>query len=105
VDVYVVAAKGGLPARLTQHSFGDRVVDWHPDGQQVLFTSSRESGKQRFSQFYLIDKEGGMAEKLPVPYGEFGAFSPDGKQFAYTQKSRVFRTGKRYRGGRAPDIT
>ena len=26
---------------------------------------------------------GGLPEKLPVPYGEFGAFSPDGTEFAY----------------------
>jgi tricorn protease len=105
VDVYVVPVTGGLPSRLTHHSAGDRVVDWHPEGDRVLFTSGRESGRQRFSQFYLIGKNGGMAEKLAIPYGEFGTFSPDGSQFAYTQKSRAFRTWKRYRGGTAPDIT
>jgi len=105
VDVYVVPVTGGLPLRLTQHSAADRVVDWHPTGNKILFTSGRESGRQRFSQFFLVGSGGGIAEKLPVPYGEFGAFSPDGQQFAYTQKSRVFRTWKRYRGGTAPDIT
>jgi len=103
-DVYVIPTAGGIPKRLTHHSSGDRVIDWHPEGEKVLFTSSRESGRQRFSQFYTIDKTGGMATKLPIPYGEFGTFSPDGKQFAYTQKSRTFRTWKRYRGGMAPDI-
>ena len=48
--------------------------------------------------------DGGLPEKLPVPYGEFGAFSPDGKQFAYMPQSQDFRTWKRYRGGWAPDI-
>ncbi len=104
-DIYVTPVTGGIPSRLTQHSFGDRVIDWHPNGGKVLFASNRESGRQRYSQFYTINKNGGMAEKLPVPYGEFGVFSPDGKQFAYTQKSRTFRTWKRYRGGMAPDIT
>lgn len=103
-DVYVIPNTGGIPKRLTQHSFGDKVLDWHPDGKSVLFSSSRESGRQRYSQFYLISKEGGMVEKLPVPYGEYGTFSPDGEQFAYTQKSRTSRTWKRYRGGMAPDI-
>ena len=104
-DVYTISTSGGIPARLTQHSMGDRVIDWHPTGDKVLFSSGRESGRQRYSQFYLINKEGGMAKKMDVPYGEFGTFSPDGKQFAYTQKSRLFRTWKRYRGGTAPDIT
>ena len=104
-DVYVIPTNGGIPLRLTQHSSGDKVIDWHPNGEKILFSSGRESGRQRYSQFYLIGKNGGMAEKLPIPYGEFGTFSPDGKQFAYTQKSRTFRTWKRYRGGMAPDIT
>ena len=104
-DAYVIPTTGGIPLRLTQHSSGDKVIDWHPDGEKILFSSGRESGRQRYSQFYLIGKNGGMAEKLPIPYGEFGTFSPDGKQFMYTQTSRVFRTWKRYRGGRAPDIT
>lgn len=103
-DVYVIPATGGLPVRLTQHSYDDRVIDWHPDGDKVLFSSARESGRQRFSQFFLTNKNGGMAEKLPVPYGEFGSFSPDGSQFAYTQRSRAFRTWKRYRGGMAAEI-
>ncbi len=104
-DVYVMPTTGGIPVRLTQHNYGDRMIDWHPDGNKILFSSSRESGRQRFSQFYLISTTGGMAEKLPVPYGEFASFSPDGARLAYIQKSRVFRTWKRYRGGMAADIT
>ncbi|MGE5442682.1 MAG: S41 family peptidase [Bacteroidota bacterium] len=103
-DVYVVPTLGGDPVRLTYHPMEDRVVGWHPDGKRVLFVSGRESGRQRYNQFYLVPAEGGMAEKLPVPYGEFGAFSPDGLQFAYMPQSQDFRTWKRYRGGWAPDI-
>jgi tricorn protease len=103
-DVYVVPAMGGTPVRVTHHPMGDRLVDWHPNGQQVLFASSRESGRQRYSQFFLAPAAGGMPTKLPVPYGEFGQLSPDGRMFAYTPKARDFRTWKRYRGGWAPDI-
>jgi tricorn protease len=103
-SIYVVPALGGDPVRLTHHPMGDRVVGWHPDGTRVLFVSSRESGRQRYSQFYLVPLTGGLPEKLPVPYGEFGTFSPDGKRFAYTPQSQDFRTWKRYRGGWAPDI-
>ncbi len=81
----------------------DRVVDWTPDGD-VLFASSRESGRQRFNQFYRIGPDGGLPQKLPVPYAEFGAVSPDGKTLAFTVRSREFRTWKRYRGGMNPDI-
>ena len=80
LDVYVVASLGGEPVRLTHHPMDDRVVGWHPDGKRVLFASSRASGRQRFNQFYLVSVTGGLPERLPVPYGEFGAFSPDGQR-------------------------
>jgi tricorn protease len=103
-DVYVVPTAGGEPVRLTHHPMGDRVVGWHPDGKRVLFASSRESGRQRYSQFYLVGLDGGLPEKLPVPYGEFGAFAPDGASFVYMPMSQDFRNWKRYRGGWAPDL-
>ncbi len=103
-DVYVVPTNGGIPTRLTYHDAADRVLDWYPDGTKVLFASARESGRQRYSQFYTIPFKGGMAKKLIIPYGEFGSFSSDGSLFAYTDKSRLSRTWKRYRGGMAPDI-
>ncbi len=103
-DVYVIPSMGGLPKRLTFHGMTDRVVDWHPDGDRVLFASARESGRQRYNQFYLISDEGGMAEKLPLPHAEYGTFSEDGNKIAYTDKSRLSRTWKRYRGGMAPDM-
>ena len=104
VDVYVMPSLGGLPTRLTHHGMGDRLVDWYPDGSSLIFASSRESGKQRFNQFYKVSKTGGLPEKLPISYAEFGSISPDGKKIAYTPRTRAFRTWKRYQGGMAADI-
>ncbi|MGK7389153.1 MAG: S41 family peptidase [Candidatus Cyclobacteriaceae bacterium M2_1C_046] len=103
-DVYVLPATGGIPQRLTYHGMSDIVQDWTPNGKSVLFTSLRESGKERFSQFYTIPVDGGSPQQLPVPYGEFASYSEDGNKVAYTDKSRVNRNWKRYRGGTAPDI-
>jgi tricorn protease len=103
-DVYVVPVTGGEPLRLTYHPMPDRVIGWTPDGKGVLFASGRESGRQRFNQFFTVGLEGGLPQKLPVPYGEFGTFSPDGNQFVYMPQSQDFRTWKRYRGGWAPDL-
>jgi tricorn protease len=104
IDVYVMPSLGGLPKRITHHGMTDRLIDWYPDGNNLLFASSRESGKQRFNQFYKVSKSGGLPEKLPLPYGEFGVISPDGNEIAYTPISAAFRTWKRYRGGMAADI-
>src|SRR6187200_3386510 len=60
LDAYVVPTLGGDPVRLTYHPMDDRVVGWHPDGTRVLIASSRESGRQRFSQFYLVSMKGGL---------------------------------------------
>jgi len=99
VDIYVVPATGGLPKRLTFHGDPDRMLEWYPDGKSILFATSRTSEKDRFNQLYKISANGGLPEKLPVPYGEFGAISPDGKTLAYIPISVDFRTWKRYRGG------
>ncbi|HEY0876359.1 MAG TPA: S41 family peptidase [Vicinamibacterales bacterium] len=104
VDVYVVPSTGGEPTRLTYHPMPDRVVGWTPDGTRVLFAAGRESGRQRFNQFYTVGLEGGLPAKLIVPYGEFGTYSPDGRQFAYMPMAQDFRNWKRYRGGWSPDI-
>ncbi|MCK5488423.1 MAG: PD40 domain-containing protein, partial [Gemmatimonadetes bacterium] len=103
-DVYVMPTFGGDPVRLTHHPHSDRMLDWYPDGRSVLYASAMESGRQRYRQFYKTPAEGGMPEKLPVPYGEFGMIAPDGRTLAYMPRSRDFRTWKRYRGGWNPDI-
>ncbi len=103
-DIYTIPVSGGLPTQLTWHGYADRVVDWHPNGKQILFASARESGKDRWNQFYLTGLESGLPEKLPMQYAEFGSFSNDGNTIAFTDKTRLFRTWKRYEGGMAPDI-
>jgi tricorn protease len=98
-DIYTIPAQGGMVKRITHHPMPDRLLGWHPDGNFLLYASGMESGRDRFNQLYKISREGGMPEKLPVPYGEFGSISPDGKILAYMPQSQDFRTWKRYRGG------
>lgn len=98
-DVYTISVNGGVPLRLTEHGYPDRVVDWTNDGRSVLFASGRESGRNRFNQFFTVPANGGPADKIPFSYAEFGSYSPDGKQMAVTFISQAFRNWKRYRGG------
>ncbi|MDZ7805735.1 MAG: PDZ domain-containing protein [Gracilimonas sp.] len=103
-DVYVVSVTGGIPHRVTYPSFSDRMVEWHPDGERLLFASRREMGQRSANEFYLVTKEGGMPEKLDLPYGELASFSPDGNQMAYITKITENYPFKRYKGGLASDI-
>lgn len=103
-DIYVLPTMGGELQRITYHGLSDRMLDWYSDGKKILYASSRESGRMRYNQFYSVSSNGGLSEKLPVPYGEFGMIAEDDKTLAYTPISRDFRTWKRYRGGMAPDI-
>ncbi len=104
MDIYVMPVTGGLPRRITHHGAPDRLVGWYPDGKSILFATTMTSYKDRFNQLYKVSAEGGLPEKLPMPYGEFGAISPDGRNIAYTPISVDFRTWKRYRGGMNPDL-
>lgn len=104
IDIYTMPVKGGVPQRLTHHGAADRVLDWYPDGKSLLFATTMTSFKDRFSQLYKVAAEGGLPEKLPMPYGEFGAITPDGRSIVFTTISVDFRTWKRYRGGMNPDL-
>jgi len=103
-DVYVVGADGGPPERLTHHPAVDLVVEWYPDGENILYRSGMFSPSKRFNRFFKQPVGGGIPETLPLPYGELASFSPDGKQMVFQFISREFRTWKRYRGGMASDI-
>jgi tricorn protease len=103
-DIYTVPVAGGLPQRITHHGAADRVIDWYPDGKSILYATTMTSFKDRFNQLYKVNATGGLPEKLPMPYGEFGAMSPDAKAIVFTTISVDFRTWKRYRGGMNPDL-
>jgi tricorn protease len=105
LDVYSMPVTGGVPTRVTYKSFPDRMIDWHPDGKRLLIGSTGELGGRRLlNQFFLVSKEGGFPEKLPLPYGELASYSPDGKQLAYITKITENYPFKRIRSGNNSDI-
>ena len=103
VDVYVMPAAGGVPKRLTWHPAQDIVLGWTPDGKRILFASPRSS-YTFVGEFFTVDLEGRFPQKVDLPMGFEGAYSPDGSQLAYVPLARAFTAWKRYRGGRTTPI-
>lgn len=104
IDAYAIPAKGGIPKRLTHHPEDDVVVDWYPDGKDILVRSKMISPLSRFNRFFRVSIEGGLPEPLPLAYGELASFSADGNRIAFQFISGDAQTWKRYRGGMASDI-
>lgn len=113
-EVYLMPADGGEPQRLTYTStnsrddLGDRmgpnniVMTWSRDGKEVVYRN--RIGDSFQGKLWMVGKEGGMPEALPLPEGGFCSYSPDGKKLAYNRVFREFRSWKYYRGGMADDI-
>ena len=115
-EVYLIPAEGGVPKRLTytpslvRDDISDRmgpnnlVMGWTHDGKRIVFRSRMAEWNDFNGQLYLASKDGGTAERLPLPRGGFCSYSPDDTKLAYNRIFREFRTWKRYRGGMADDI-
>ena len=109
-DVYVVAATGGEPRRLTYHPASDVAVGWTNDGKSILFRTIRSS-YSRFEMLYTVPVTGGFPTPLPLPMGVEGAYSPDGTHLAYVPSWNrrlgavdAYVAIKHYRGGHAAPI-
>ncbi|NNE08537.1 MAG: peptidase S41, partial [Gemmatimonadetes bacterium] len=102
-DLYVVAADGGVPTRVTHHPANELFSDWTADGR-LIFSAFGAGVYPRAVELYSVSAEGGLPERLPVPYGVNGTISDDGEWLAYMPNTRDTRTWKRYRGGLASDI-
>ncbi|HEY0232213.1 MAG TPA: hypothetical protein VGC55_13250, partial [Dokdonella sp.] len=103
VDVYVVAAAGGEPQRLTWHPGADDVVGWTPDGSRVLFASHREAANDS-GRLYTVALGGGPQLPLPLARAEGGAYSPDGSRIAYEPDFQWEPDWRGYRGGQTTPI-
>ena len=104
MDVFVVEATGGTPRRLTYHTGNDEVVGWAPDSQKVIFRASHGDGVfPGTATLYQVSVTGGQETPLPVDWGWWGSYSPDGKNFLFNRHPAVW-TRKHYRGSYAADI-
>lgn len=103
-DVFVVAATGGTPKRLTFHTGNDEVVGWTRDSQHVIFRAGRGDGAfPSVAVLYQIPATGGMEKPLPVDWGYWGSYSPDGKSLVFNRHPATW-SRQHYRGSYAADL-
>ena len=99
-DVYVVAASGGEPKRLTWHPAADLVQGWTPDGKSIVFSTMRATAAPSASpRFWTIAAAGGIEEPMPMPRAYQGKLSADGKRLAYRMNNSWDEERRNYRGG------
>lgn len=98
-DVYVVAASGGTPKRLTYHPANDIVRSWHGN-DKVVFETTR-SWHFFANNLYEVDIATGIETMLAMPEASQGSISPDGKYTAYIKTPDIndWACFRLYRGG------
>ena len=103
-DVFVIAAAGGAPRRLTFHTGNDDVVGWTRDSQHILFRAAHGDGAfPNVATLHQVPVRGGPEQPLPVDWGYWGNFSPDGKSLVFNRHPAVW-TRQHYRGSYAADL-
>jgi tricorn protease len=115
-EVYVMAADGGAPKRLTtsatlgRDDISDRmgpnnlVMAWQNTKPLVVFRSRMRSFNDFIGSLFAVGLGAELPEQLPVPRGGFVSFSPDDSKMAFNRVFREFRTWKHYQGGMADDV-
>jgi dipeptidyl aminopeptidase/acylaminoacyl peptidase len=97
--IWLVAADGGVPCRLTLGNDSSSQPRWSPDGRSLAFISSRGRG----AQIWLLRLDGGESVPLTdLPDGVTGppVWSPDGQRIAFTARVSAAPPG----GARAPRV-
>jgi len=103
-DVFVIPAGGGTPKRLTYHTGNDEVVSWSRDSKNVIFHAARGDGAfPSVAVLYEVAVTGGLEKPLPVDWGFWGNYSPDGKSLVFNRHPATW-SRQHYRGSYAADL-
>jgi tricorn protease len=102
-DVFVMPADGGEPKQLTFHSGSDTVVGWSRDGKRVIFSAARGMNFPGIPNLYEVAATGGLEQALPLDWGTWASYSPDGKKLAFNRHPIPWWR-KHYRGSYSADL-
>ena len=99
-EVYVTALEGSQTKRITNTPEQERMVQWHPEGRSLIYSSERK-GSWDIYQSQIIRKEEPyfyaatiLEEKALIASTEEefqGKYSPDGKEIAYVADRNILK--------------
>ena len=80
-ELYVVRSDGAHPRNITQHPANDALPSWSPDGQRLVFRSTRDGNKE----LYVIGLDGSGLTRLTTSPGTdtFPHWSPVGDRIVF----------------------
>jgi serine/threonine-protein kinase len=89
-DVWIYDLEREIPTRLTFDSAEDQYPLWTPDGQRIVFGSSRAVGGVKL--YWKAADGTGQAERLTTSPTNHAAlsFSPDGKSLVFLQGTNLY---------------
>lgn len=92
-DVFVVNVDGSELRRLTTWRGQDGWPDWSPDGERIVFTTSRNDrgqflgGRQIHLSVYVMNADGSEQRRLVDTWSAFPDWSPDGRFILFVRST------------------
>lgn len=90
-EIYVMAADGTNPRRLTRSPGRDAHPSFFPDGRSIVFQSPRGHAVAGQVDLYVMDADGGNQRRLvgSPGFNAIPAPSPDGRRIAFDRGTRT----------------
>ena len=81
-EIWVMAADGSTPIKLTNDTTQDGQPSWSPDGRQIAFVSRRDGFNM---EIYVMNADGSGQTRLTddPAFDDQPSWSPDGRQIAF----------------------